>query len=81
MSLIRVLQSVSGLDFSWSPGDLVDLPDEQAAVWADGVRAEPAEPEQPEDPPPPVVVGVSDESNTGDEATPKTRGRKAPQEV
>lgn len=69
MSLIRVLQSVSGLDFSWSPGDLVDLPDEQAAVWADGVRAEPAEP---------VVVGVSDESNTVDEAAhPKARGRKA----
>lgn len=78
MSLIRVLQSVSGLDFSWSPGDLVDLPDEQAAAWADGVRAEPAAPAEPAEPAEPVVVGVSDESNTGDEAaTPKARGRKA----
>ncbi|MFI8531064.1 hypothetical protein ACIGMX_12525 [Streptomyces aquilus] len=40
MATIRVLQAVSGLDFSWAPGELVDLDDEQAATWADGVRAE-----------------------------------------
>lgn len=40
MATIRVLQAVSGLDFSWAPGELVDLDDEQAATWADGLRAE-----------------------------------------
>lgn len=40
MAKIRMLQAVSGLDFSWAPGELVDLDDEQAAAWADGVRAE-----------------------------------------
>lgn len=39
---IRVLQAISGPDFSWAPGDLVTLPDDQAAVWADGERAVPA---------------------------------------
>ncbi|NUP19872.1 MAG: hypothetical protein HOZ81_28090 [Streptomyces sp.] len=40
MARVRILQAVSGLDFSWAPGELVDLDDEQAATWADGVRAE-----------------------------------------
>ena len=40
MPLIRVLQAVAGLDFSWSPGQEVEVSDEQAAVWADGYRAE-----------------------------------------
>lgn len=43
MARIRVLQSVAGLDFSWAPGDVVELDDESAAMWADGVRAEAVE--------------------------------------
>ncbi|TXS36929.1 hypothetical protein [Streptomyces sp. OR43] len=40
MPSIRILEAISGADFSWQPGDLVDLPEKQAAVWADGHRAE-----------------------------------------
>ncbi|MFD9306133.1 hypothetical protein ACFWCB_26350 [Streptomyces sp. NPDC060048] len=41
---IRILQGVAGDDFSWAPGDEVDLPAEEAAKWADGYRAEWADP-------------------------------------
>ncbi|MGW6210939.1 hypothetical protein [Streptomyces sp. NPDC055109] len=47
MTRIRVLEAIAGSDFSWAPGDLVDLPDEQAAVWADGHRAELADGQEP----------------------------------
>lgn len=40
MATLRILTGISGLDFSWHPGQLVDLDDEEAAKWADGVRAE-----------------------------------------
>lgn len=40
MPSIRVLQSIGGLDFSWSPGDIVEVDEAAAKVWADGVRAE-----------------------------------------
>jgi hypothetical protein len=40
MPRIRILQSVSGLDFSWSPGEEIDVDDAAAAAWADGERAE-----------------------------------------
>lgn len=40
MPRIRILQAVAGLDFSWAPGDVVELGDEEAAAWADGERAE-----------------------------------------
>lgn len=40
MATVRILQAISGPDFSWQPGDLVDLPDDEAAKWADCVRAE-----------------------------------------
>ncbi|MFJ2568175.1 hypothetical protein ACIO02_35520 [Streptomyces sp. NPDC087568] len=40
MPRIRILQSVAGLDFSWVPGDVIELDDEAAAAWADGERAE-----------------------------------------
>lgn len=43
MPRIRILQSVAGLDFSWMPGELVDVDAPTAAMWADGVRAELAE--------------------------------------
>ncbi|WP_406365293.1 hypothetical protein [Streptomyces sp. NBC_00645] len=50
MARIRVLEAIAGADFSWAPGDLVDLPDEQAALWADGHRAELADLEELVDP-------------------------------
>ncbi len=39
MARIRVLEAVAGADFSWAPGDVVELSDEEAATWADGHRA------------------------------------------
>lgn len=48
---VRILQAVSGLDFSWAPGEIVDMDDEVAAGWADGYRAEFAD-QQPPPPPP-----------------------------
>lgn len=46
MARIRILQAVAGVDFSWAPGDEVDVDDEQAAAWADGERAELVETEK-----------------------------------
>lgn len=40
MAKIRVLQSIAGDDFSWQPGQIVDLPADLAELWVDGVRAE-----------------------------------------
>ena len=40
MARIRILQAVSGSGFSWSAGDVVDLPGDEAGKWADGYRAE-----------------------------------------
>lgn len=40
MPRIRMLQAVAGPDFSWNPGDEIDLPGEEASKWADGIRAE-----------------------------------------
>lgn len=39
MTRIRVLEAIAGSDFSWAPGDVVDVSDEEAASWADGHRA------------------------------------------
>lgn len=39
MARVRFIQAVAGPDFSYSPGEVVDLPGEQAEAWADGVRA------------------------------------------
>ncbi|WP_320784194.1 hypothetical protein [Streptomyces sp. CRN 30] len=39
MPRIRVLEAIAGADFAWSPGDVVDVDDDAAAVWADGYRA------------------------------------------
>lgn len=39
MSHIQLIVGVGGLDFSWAPGEVVDLPEEEAAKWADGERA------------------------------------------
>lgn len=40
MALIRVLTGISGINFSWTRGQLVDLDDDEALLWADGERAE-----------------------------------------
>lgn len=40
MPRIRVLQSVAGVDFSWAPGEEVDVDAATAKAWADGERAE-----------------------------------------
>lgn len=40
MPRIRMIQSAAGLDFSWPAGEEIDVTAEQAASWADGVRAE-----------------------------------------
>jgi hypothetical protein len=39
MTAIRMLVGVSGSDFSWRPGQVLDLPEAEAAAWADGERA------------------------------------------
>lgn len=39
MARIRVLEAIAGADFSWAPGDVVDVSDEEADTWADGHRA------------------------------------------
>ncbi|MEV4974445.1 hypothetical protein [Streptomyces scopuliridis] len=39
MPRIRILEAIAGADFSWTPGDLVDLSEDQADRWADGHRA------------------------------------------
>ncbi|MFJ7049044.1 hypothetical protein ACIQVC_37400 [Streptomyces sp. NPDC101112] len=39
MPRIKVLEAIAGADFSWAPGDVVDVSEEEAASWADGHRA------------------------------------------
>ncbi|WP_405924857.1 hypothetical protein [Streptomyces sp. NBC_00035] len=39
MPRIRVLEAIAGSDFSWAPGDVVEVSEEAAASWADGHRA------------------------------------------
>lgn len=50
MAQIRVLQAIAGLNFSWTPGQLVDLPGNEAAQYCDGVRAELVRGDRPETP-------------------------------
>jgi hypothetical protein len=40
MPHIRVLEAIAGADFSWAPGDVIEVSDDEAAAWADGHRAE-----------------------------------------
>lgn len=44
MRQVLILTSVGGGDFSWTPGQVVELDDDQAAAWADGVRGRYLEP-------------------------------------
>ncbi|NJP33689.1 hypothetical protein [Micromonospora thermarum] len=39
MVAVRILTSISGLEFSWHPGEEIDLPEDEAAKWCDNVRA------------------------------------------
>ncbi|MFM9594478.1 hypothetical protein ACKI1O_34460 [Streptomyces scabiei] len=39
MPRVRILQGVSGLDFAWAPGEIVDMDEAEAERWADGTRA------------------------------------------
>lgn len=48
MPQIRMLQSVAGVDGSWNRGELVEVSQSAADVWADGVRAELVEQAAPE---------------------------------
>ncbi|MEU4348304.1 hypothetical protein [Streptomyces sp. NPDC023838] len=50
MARIRMLTGVSGDGFVWEPGQVVDLPGPEAAVWADGRRAVMVREEPPETP-------------------------------
>lgn len=50
MVAVRILQGVSGDDFSWTPGQVVDMSAEDASKWADGYRGELVRGEQPETP-------------------------------
>lgn len=56
MARIRILQAIGGLDFSWAPGELVDVPDDEASVWADGDRAELVDDAEPHQEQAPSVV-------------------------
>ncbi len=40
MPRVRFLTSVAGATFSARPGEVLDLPADEARVWADGQRAE-----------------------------------------
>ena len=42
MTRVRILNSIASADWSYSPGQLVELPDEQAAVWISSGLAEAA---------------------------------------
>ncbi|MYV56509.1 hypothetical protein [Streptomyces sp. SID3212] len=64
MARIRILEAAAGDNFSWAPGDVVDLPEEQAASWADGHRAVRADDSGPApaftDEPPRITVRTTD---------------------
>lgn len=64
---IVVQTPISGLDFAWRPGQFVDLPDEEAAKWADGVRASYADPQSPDDPEP---TGDQEQADPGPDGPP-----------
>jgi hypothetical protein len=61
---IRVLKGVGGTP-RWRPGELVELPAEEAEKWADGHRAEYVDPPNPS--PEPEVEEEELDPPTGDE--------------
>ena len=40
MPRVRFLVSAAGATFAARPGEVIDMPADEARVWADGVRAE-----------------------------------------
>lgn len=50
MPLVRMIQAVAGPDFSWTPGEIVEMSGPDAEVWADGVRSELVRDDEPETP-------------------------------
>lgn len=58
MPKIRILVPVAGTDFSWSPGDVVDVDEKTARAWCDGERAERVTKKERR-PRPPVEAAVS----------------------
>lgn len=64
MPRVRILQAVAGEDFSWLPGDEVDMSGKDANVWADGVRGE-------------LVRGEAAATPERGDATPETAARRS----
>jgi hypothetical protein len=66
MPAVELLVGVAGADFSWAPGEIVEMDDAGAAAWADGIRGRlhtpVGPPPTPADEPAPVEVA-------GDEGT------------
>lgn len=78
MARIRILQGVAGDNFSWAPGDEVELDGDEAAKWADGYRAEYVNaPPKPKAEP---AVSETEEASadeapeTAEKAVPRSRG-------
>ncbi|MFD9515944.1 hypothetical protein [Streptomyces sp. NPDC059979] len=78
MARIRILQGVAGADFSWSPGDEVELSADEAAKWADGYRAEYADPPTSKQAQPQLATAdeLADDEGaaTAEKAVPRSRG-------
>lgn len=50
MPKVRILVPVGGNDFSWTPEQVIEMDEEQAAAWADGQRGERVDEEPPKPP-------------------------------
>ncbi|MEM9566292.1 MAG: hypothetical protein AAGA93_26970 [Actinomycetota bacterium] len=64
---IEVLVPVTGVDFSWRPGDIVELDDDLAERWADGVRARKAPKDATPTAPAPQATSPNRREAAGDE--------------
>lgn len=78
MARIVVLEAIAGDDFSWSPGDVVDLAEEEAVKWADGYRAQrvdpPAAEPGPESAEPPKASAKRAAAKPAETAAERSRG-------
>lgn len=77
MARIRILEAVAGSDFSWSPGDEVDLGGEEAAKWADGYRAEYVTPPAEEPAPEPAPAEEPEPEEAAADAAPAAAEKAA----
>ncbi|MEU0797168.1 hypothetical protein ABZ342_44500 [Amycolatopsis sp. NPDC005961] len=78
MPTVRILQSVAGLNFSWVAGDEIEMTDEKAAAWNDGVRGELVETGRPAPPETPEVVEVPERAVAEVPETPEAPRRRGP---